>query len=171
VYRGGLRSGAVMNGFMSYAHADQAMCQKFLVQLKSTMRRSGVDLWTDHVFVAGDQVKEPILRAIEKSDLYILLLSPAFFISDFILETEWPAIKKRLDGGNVRVAPVFLKPCIYEEELKAWGLDPHVVPLDAFGRPKAIMDWKPHHNGYHAANIEIDRAIKTFKSATAGAPA
>lgn len=95
-------------GFLSYAHKDLTLVQKFLADFEPLGRiRSDYKLtiWNDEQIRAGQKWDQTIRQSMERSDFGILLLSPSFFDSDYIVKTEIAAM---LGDRNKVLIPVML---------------------------------------------------------------
>ncbi len=79
--------------FVSYAHKNQALSDAFTVQLLELLGPSknfAYKLWMDSAIVVGEGWKQQILTAKDECDFGLLLVSPAFLNSEFIVEHELP---------------------------------------------------------------------------------
>ena len=80
---------SVKNIFVSYSSADKDLADKFFLHLKGLDRHFPVDLWIDQDEIrVGDLWQPEIEKALERADLAILLISPAFLASPFISDQE-----------------------------------------------------------------------------------
>jgi len=100
--------------------------------LKPLVRNQHVQLWIDTQIPTGRQWRREIELAIARADAALLLVSPDFLASDYIMEQELPALNAR----RVPLAPVLLRACLYRDEpLLAevqWAHDPvRDGPLDS----------------------------------------
>ena len=80
--------------FVSYAHNDKSSCERLLKLLKTQMAPSAkyeFELWDDRAILSGEKWRDEILNALEKCDLGLLFVSPAFLGSSFITTEELPA--------------------------------------------------------------------------------
>lgn len=95
--------------FISYSHEDEDWC-KALARHFSVLR-DRVDVWIDTAGIrAGAAWRPEIEQALARAELAILLVSAAFFASDFIHRTELPKLLARRDRG-LRVIAVRIKSC------------------------------------------------------------
>jgi len=79
--------------FVSYAHKNLALADAFtdqLLELLGPSKKFEYELWKDSALVIGEGWKEQILAAKDECDFGLLLLSPAFLNSDFIVDQELP---------------------------------------------------------------------------------
>lgn len=148
-----------MDGFISYAHADNAMFRDFRTHLRSVERAFDIRFWADTSIHAGARWTDEVVRRLNAADIFILLVSPAFFDSDFIFDTELPAIQKRETDtpDRVLVLPVILKPCYWQLVMA----QRQAVPLDD-GAPRPIDEWRPKSTGHDRARQAIAEAIQSF---------
>ncbi len=96
--------------FVSYARANRGLATRFLKKFReqaSPSKQYHYSFWRDHDILVGDQWHEAIQKAVEKCDLGLLLVSPAFLGSQYIQEHELP---KFVRGGTKPVIPVMLQP-------------------------------------------------------------
>jgi hypothetical protein len=96
--------------FYSYSHVDEPLCkelQKHLIGLK----RSGlIQDWYDRKIEPGSKWAEEIQKALERSSLILLLVSPDFLASEYIFSVELPFALERHQAGRAVVIPVLLRP-------------------------------------------------------------
>lgn len=107
--------------FVSYAHRNSLLAQDFIARLGDVLapaRRFEYSRWEDSNLIVGDGWENQILEAIEKCDLGLLLISPAFLASPFITKSELPEF---VSGGKPSV-PVMLQPVDLDlHDLKGLG--------------------------------------------------
>lgn len=148
-----------MDGFISYAHDDAPLFRVFRTHLRSIERAFDIEFWADTSIHAGARWNDEIIRRLNGAQVFILLVSPDFLASDFIYNTELPAIQEReaSDPDKVLVLPVVLKPCYWQLVASSR----QAVPLDDDG-PRAIDEWRPKTRGHDKARDSIATAIQTF---------
>jgi hypothetical protein len=102
--------------FISYAHNDKKHVNDLLPRLKTQLKivkNAQFSGWDDRNIVVGNHWKDEIDQAMEESDFGILMLSPNFFASDFIVEDELTHFLSQ-NNGNTQIlkpiVPVGLKP-------------------------------------------------------------
>ncbi|WP_261570429.1 toll/interleukin-1 receptor domain-containing protein [Frankia gtarii] len=93
--------------FLSWCHGDAAAKKALLGQLHlEGLAGVQADWWEDSHLRIGEDWRRQILGQLAACDYGLLLLSPGFFASRFILDVELP----RLLGPDVdKVLPVMLK--------------------------------------------------------------
>jgi hypothetical protein len=154
-----------VKGFISYAHDDHPELVDFRKNIRSTERAYGVDFWADHRIGAGDYWSTKIADAIAAAQVHILLMSPAFFDSDYIFDHELPGIESKCSGGDL-IVPVLLKRCAWQ----TWIGQLQAVPTSPTARLTPVIEWRPKTNGYDAAREQIDQAIAGHFSIVARNP-
>lgn len=130
--------------FVSYARANKDLASLLLKHFREQVeasRRFRYVFWQDKDILVGEDWQKAIGSALDRSDLGLLLISPAFLGSQYITEEELP----RFVGGRAKpVVPVMLQPVDLDlHDLK--GLEDHqIFRLDrpAFQGPKAFADCK-----------------------------
>ncbi len=118
--------------FVSYSREDDDWLSRVATMLKPLVRNQHVHLWIDTQIPTGRRWRREIELAIARADAALLLVSPDFLASDYIMEQELPALNAR----RVPLAPVLLRACLYRDEpLLAevqWAHDPvRDGPLDS----------------------------------------
>ncbi len=157
-----------MNGFISYAHEDRRLFQEFRKHLSAVEREFEVTFWCDERIDVGMRWEQEILSKIEAADLFLLLISPSFWASEYIWGKEKPAIEARdAASDRVLVLPVVLTTCSWNLIAGKW----QATPAEN-GKIKPIADWKPQRHGHHYAAMAIANSIRTFKAQfmTTGGP-
>src|SRR5260221_2209668 len=123
--------------FISYGHADGRLwLERLLVFLKPYKKRGHLQVWADPYIDVGSRWEREIERAIGRERVGVLLASPGFASSDFILDVELPALRRAADLGHltlfcVPVSAVNAK--ILELDMYQWVRPPD-QPLDLLGK-------------------------------------
>jgi formylglycine-generating enzyme required for sulfatase activity len=149
-----------MQGFISYAHADAAAFDTLRRDLRALEDAFTlpIELWADDDLHAGQHWNDTIQARIAATDLFILLLSPAFLVSDFIRDTEIPAIRARLrSGAKALICPVLLQQCGWKPRFGRLQMVPmqnrRLVPIDK---------WVPPADGFDEARAQIQHAVGAY---------
>jgi len=147
----------MIQGFISYAHDDGEAFDTLRRQLRALERAfiTEISLWADDKLHAGLRWDDTIKARIEVADLFILLLSPAFLDSDYILRHEIPAIRTRVAAAKGLVCPVLLTRCGFTSLVGRLQVVPSVNR-----RLLAIDEWTPVARGYDEARVQIEHAVK-----------
>ncbi|MGH3804622.1 MAG: toll/interleukin-1 receptor domain-containing protein, partial [Pseudonocardiaceae bacterium] len=96
--------------FVSYSHHDAEWALRLRVLLKPLVRSKQLRLWIDTDIRVGDEWHPDIIRAIEQSNVALLLVSADYLDSDFIMEHEVPTLIEQ----GVRLAPVLVGECLWK---------------------------------------------------------
>ena len=123
--------------FVSYSRKDASWRDKFLVMLAPLT--SELEVWSDQQEVVGEKWREQLDAAIARSDTALLLVSPDFLASEFIMQRELPAL---IEHGVRRVC-VAVRPSLAHtvkvlEEVQ-WAHDPARPLAQERNREAAIV--------------------------------
>jgi predicted ATPase len=121
--------------YISYSSKDEAWLGRVLAHLDVLVSSGHIEAWSDRNIAAGSDWYEEIRQALESASLAILLISPSFLTSDFILNAELPALLRRQQRGQLRIIPLILKPCPWLEV--PWLASLQARPRN--GRPLATL--------------------------------
>lgn len=100
--------------FVSYSHKDKEWLDLLMVHLKPLVRTEKVRIWNDTDIKPGSKWRDEITENIEKSRIALLLVSPNFLASDFIMETEFPEILKHATNGKTIIYWVAVSFSLYK---------------------------------------------------------
>lgn len=94
--------------FVSYSHKDDKWLEKFKALLSPDIRNGRVDFWDDRELRPGDPWHAKIVEGIGAARVAVLLVSPNFLASRFIMDEELPRILAGRDDGLVVIwVPLF----------------------------------------------------------------
>jgi hypothetical protein len=74
-----------------------------------------VALWDDQRITAGADQREAIVQALATARFAVCLISASFLTSPLFAFHEWPLLQQRLSEGQLRLLPILLAPCLYEQ--------------------------------------------------------
>jgi hypothetical protein len=109
--------------FVSYSHRDDEWLQRLKLHLALLERRGFVHVWSDTRIRVGDQWENEIEDALSESRAAVLMITPAFFGSEYIWNKEMPHILCHANSG-MRIFPLLTKPC-------AWRLADELAQIQA----------------------------------------
>ncbi len=129
--------------FVSYSHADRHWLARFEVMLAPEVRGRGLQLWVDTAIGSGRVWRAEIGDAIGRADVALLLVSPDFLASEFVMDCELPELERRC----IPLACVLLRACRYKThdalERVQWTHDPErpiAQAADVDDAVKAVTD-------------------------------
>ena len=102
--------------FISYSHKDEIFKDELVTMLAGLQRRGIVDAWQDRQIEAGDEWNKSIQDAMNDCDLALLLVSPDYIASHFIQGEEQPKLLQRRKEMQLRVIPIIVRPCLWQNE-------------------------------------------------------
>ena len=100
--------------FISYSHEDEAWKERLLNSLRVLERKESVTLWDASELTPGSDWSEEIGSALQQTDIAVLLVSPSFLASDFIVNRELPALLERRQKEGLAIIPVLVRPCLWD---------------------------------------------------------
>jgi TIR domain len=138
--------------FVSYAHDDAKDVARFRELLEPLLKTSpefAFSEWSDHVILPGQHWRQEIDQALERARFGLLLVSPRFLASDFIVKNELPALLVK-----PIVVPVELNRIAFDGTMDLKGLENRQMFRDSKGR------------SFDACRVKVDRsdfAMELFK--------
>lgn len=130
--------------FLSYSHQDTKWKDRLLSHLRVLERQNKLDIWDTSDIETGSDWAQQIFKAVNTADVAILLVSPDFLASDFIIGRELPALLKRRAKEDLAVLPVIVRPA-------AWSQIPELAQLQFLN-----TDAKPLSAG---SEYEVDQSL------------
>jgi hypothetical protein len=110
-----------------------------------------VVLWDDSRIQPGDRWEEEIRNSLRDAGIAVLLVSPQFLASNFIMDHEFPALLNGWRDGKVKLLWVYLSACMYEET--------ELAGIQAARDPSQPLDALPEHERNQAL-LDIAKKIK-----------
>jgi hypothetical protein len=99
--------------FVSYSHRDAEWLRQLQTHLRPFERAGLIDHWDDTRLRPGDAWEEEIRQALSEARVAVLLVSPHFLASDFIMDQELPLLLEAARRGEATLLPMILSPCRY----------------------------------------------------------
>lgn len=128
--------------FVSYARSNKDLAGRFLEKYKEQVQASrnyDYFFWQDEKILVGEEWHEAIVRALERCNLGLFLISPAFLGSRYISEHEMP----RLIGSDTQLLIPIMLQSVHFERMDLKGLNKYqIFRLEGarFKEPKSYGD-------------------------------
>jgi hypothetical protein len=143
--------------FLSYSHANPKQRKKLREHLIQLEREGLIRSWDDRQLQVGQEIDASIQVQLEETEVFILLLSPAFLASDYCHGVEMRHALERHAEGSALVLPIITIPCDWQNSPVRKLV---VAPTD--GKP--ISNWRPVDAGWADAARLAREAIVGFRS-------
>lgn len=104
-----------LNIFISYAHKDEAFKEALDTHLTMLKRSDKIATWNDRAILASTEWDDEIKEQLEQAHIIILLVSASFLASKYIWENELTLAMEWHKKKEVRIVPVFIKPCDWKD--------------------------------------------------------
>lgn len=127
--------------FVSYAHTDQRTADDFLQRLRGQLapsRHYDYTLWRDTMIEVGQRWHDEIQQALATCTIGLFLASPAFLISEYIVQHELPHF---LGDAAKPVIPIMLQAIDFQRH-DLQGLEHYQFFM--LDRAKAFADCTTH---------------------------
>lgn len=127
--------------FVSYSHFDEQWFGKLRTMLAPMIRNESIALWSDREISSGQAWKTEIDGALKRAKVAVLLVSPNFLASDFIMREELPHLLGAARNKQVQIVWILLSACLHEQTPLAKYEPAHrpLRPLDSLS-PSALNE-------------------------------
>jgi TIR domain len=147
--------------FISYSHQDKEWLERLLTSIDPLVRNQTIDIVWDGQITPGQEWLTQIETALNSARVAVLLVSPNFLASQFILNVELPTILDRAESGGVVPFWCLVRDCMWQEtplwryqaahnpakvwnKLRQWELDELLMEIgnrikEEFGKPPAPL--------------------------------
>jgi TIR domain len=99
--------------FISYSHQDERWKDRLLIHLAVLERQGVADVLDVNTLQAGSDWAKQIEKSIHQSDIAVLLVSPSFLASDFVVSKELPALLERRHKEGLPIVPILVRPSMW----------------------------------------------------------
>jgi WD40 repeat protein len=135
--------------FVSLAHKDDSEVKKLLAALEPLLKGARdyeFEQWQDEMLFVGNDWNAQIQEAIKQCDFGLLLVSPAFFASDYITKSELPKFVANDGGGEglKRAVPISLKQVPLDNTIDTKGVEKRQIFVDS--RQKSFADCRTEND-------------------------
>jgi len=101
--------------FISYSRQDEEWKDRLVTQMRVLQQQIALEIWDDRRIQGGEEWLSEIENALQSANIAILLISPTFLTSNFIMEKEVPRLLERRQKQGIRIFPVIVKPCAWQK--------------------------------------------------------
>src|SRR5438045_3776735 len=101
--------------FFSYAHTDEKLRKKLEEHLSILKWEGNIVEWHDRKIDAGQEWAREIDAHLNKAQIILLLVSPAFMHSDYCTSLEMKQAIERHERGESNVIPVILSYVLWQD--------------------------------------------------------
>lgn len=140
--------------FISYSHADERALERLHKHLAMLQREGLISAWYDRAILPGSDLSGDILEQLDRSDIFLALVSPDYLASNYCYEKEFERALGRAERGETRIVPVVVEPC-------DWLASPlqrfMALPKDG----KAISEWTNANTAY----LDVINGLRRLVSA------
>lgn len=119
--------------FIAYSHKDRRWLELLTTVLDPLRRSSQLTTWVDSQILPGAEWFIEIQRALSSAKVAILLVSPYFLASNFIIKHELPELLDAAEKRGLSILWIAVSASLYEETLiaKYQALNNPARPLDS----------------------------------------
>ena len=129
--------------FVSYSHSDRDSLGQLQQVLGKVPEGIRVDLWDDTRIAPGSRWQGEIKEALDTAAAAVLLLSPAFFRSQFISDHELPEVLGAAGRGETVVLPMVLAACDHSPVTASYqSVHDPALPLDVLDEAGRNAAWQ-----------------------------
>lgn len=141
--------------FISYSHKDVAWRDHLATHLRALQLQDSLTFWTDEDIGMGEDWLEKIQDAMNTASVAVMLVSPDFLASGFIIREEVRRLLERREQDQMPVFPILVRPCVWKRV--PWLARLQMRPANA----TALSAGSAHQIDEHLTAIveEIDAAL------------
>lgn len=122
--------------FIAYSHKDKHWLERLQIMLRPLVNSNQLTTWDDTQLLAGSEWFKEIQIALSSAKVAILLVTPDFLASNFIIEHELPRLLKANKKKGLTILWIAVSASLYEETeiAKYQALNDPARPLDSLTR-------------------------------------
>ncbi|MBK6860436.1 MAG: toll/interleukin-1 receptor domain-containing protein [Saprospiraceae bacterium] len=175
--------------FISYSHRDKKWLDTIMTFLKPYTREEKISIWSDEQIMPGVRWDTEIKKQLETCRVALLLVTPNFLASDYIVDKELSLILKRAEEGELIIYWIAVSHSAYNltELAKIQSANNPAKPLDELNKSerdktlvkisekianamdinaisnvlKIIDDFVPQQKAF-VDNVEVDKRPKNY---------
>jgi TIR domain len=138
--------------FYSYSHKDAELRNQIGTFLAPLRHNNKIAEWYDRQIAPGANWQNEISVQLDSAHLVLLLISADFLASDYCFGVEVEKAMRRLKRGEVRIAPILLRPSLWKESPFS---ELQIIPRDA----KPITSWGSSDEALNEVASEIGMLV------------
>lgn len=146
------------NIFIAFANEDRDVRDRLVRQMNLVKDREGWNIWSSHEIKAGTDWSVEIQERLEDSEVVILLLSTDFFHSEYIRDTELPAMIAKHREGSCHIIPVIARECLWKDT--EFGDYASMGAMQALPEGEKPIVSKAHWDSEDAPYVQVVMGIK-----------
>lgn len=129
--------------FISYSRLDHRYLQELHAHLDHYKSRRELTYWDDTTIPPGAKWREEMQKALDATTAAILLISPEFLASDFIIKNELPPLLRSAKQHGTRIFCVILRYCAFTDSnlSEFQAVNAPSQPLSQLNRGKRDVVW------------------------------
>lgn len=141
-----------LNVFISYSHKNMKYKEKLLTSLEALKQSYNIAPWHDGMIDAGGNIDDNVKKALDKSQIVLLLVTDNFIASHYCMRIELEKAIEREKQGKCIVIPVMFQESVLTDDLKF------------IGHNRVPEDGKPISTGFKNQNLGCTHAVNMIKS-------
>lgn len=146
------------NLFISYSHRDENVVDELEKHFTLLKNEGSLSTWYDNKILPGTNIDKAVFDQLEKSDIFLAILSPDYIASYYCYEREFKRALEKTEAGGFTIIPVIADHCDWKSspfgQFKA-------LPKDG----KAITTWLNPNAAYLNVTEELRRLLKELNNA------
>jgi hypothetical protein len=146
--------------FLSYAHADEALCDELRKHLSVLRRQHVIQDWYDRQILPGGNWAGAIADELNAARIILLLVSADFLASNYCYDIELKQALARHTAGKAVVVPVILRECDWQNAPFS-----HIQALPKGAKP--VTSWINRDEALTQVIVGLRRAIANLHPTTA----
>jgi hypothetical protein len=103
--------------FISYSHQDKEWLERLLTSIDPLVRNQTIEVVWNGQITPGQEWLTKIREDLNSARVAVLLVSPNFLASQFILNVELPTVLDRTKSGGVVPFWCLVRDCMWKETL------------------------------------------------------